>query len=257
MVMQMGELERSVGSAIGWGLMLALGQPGLAQTLPLEPGLVALDSPRGTLLMQQSRAQTDYLPLLSHFVTQDNQAFCGVASMAMVLNALGIPRAPSPQWQMNYFTQDNLLTAETEAIIPRATIAKQGLTLAELAGILRRSPVAVEVVYGSEISLADFRRQLSQNLSEPGNFILINYLRSAIGQQRGGHISPIGAYNEATDQVLVLDVSRYKYPPVWVKTEALWRSIGTIDSTSAKSRGFLAVKLAVDLPVQSSQVIRK
>jgi hypothetical protein len=237
----MGSVGRSVLGTIGGGLILALGHPGLAQTLPLEPGLVALDSPRGALLMHQSRAQTDYLPLLSHFVTQDNQAFCGVASMTMVLNALGIARAPSPQWQMNYFTQDNLLTPETEAIIPRATIAKQGLTLAQLAEILRRYPVAVDVVYGSEISLADFRAQLRQNLSEPGNYILINYLRSTIGQQRGGHISPIGAYNAATDQVLVLDVSRYKYPPVWVKTEALWRAIGTIDNTSAKSRGFLSI----------------
>lgn len=241
-----GRLNGCRGRSMTLAILVALGQ-GLAaqaQTLPLDPTLVALDSPRGALLLRQSQAQTDYLPLLSHFVTQDNQAFCGVASMAMVLNAIGIRRAPSPQWQMNYFTQDNLLTPDTETIIPRSTIAKQGLTLAELAGILRHYPVTVEVHYGSQLSLADFRRKLSQNLNEPGNYILINYLRATIGQQRGGHISPIGAYNSATDQVLVLDVSRYKYPPVWVKTEALWRSIGTLDSTSGKSRGFLAIQPA-------------
>jgi hypothetical protein len=235
---------RSVGGMIGLGLILALGRPSVAQTLPLDSGLVSLDSPRGTLLLHQSRSQTDYLPLLSHFVTQDNQAFCGVASMAMVLNALGIGRAPSPQWQMNYFTQDNLLNGATEAIIPRETIAKQGLTLAQLAAILQTYPVKVDIYYGSEISLTDFRAQLRQNLSEPGNYMLVNYLRATIGQQRGGHISPIGAYNAATDQVLVLDVSRYKYPPVWVKTAALWNAIGTLDNTSAKSRGFLSIQVA-------------
>jgi hypothetical protein len=244
-----GKLVR-VRRTIGLGLLVTGASLSLAvplaqgQTLPLDPGLVALDSPRGELLMRQSKAQTDYLPLLSHFVTQDNQAFCGVASMAMVLNALGIPRAPSPQWQMNYFTQDNLLTPDTETIIPRTTIAKQGLTLAQLAEILQRYPVNVDIHYGSEISLSDFRRKLNQNLSQPGNYILVNYLRATIGQQRGGHISPIGAYNAATDHVLILDVSRYKYPPVWVKTEALWRAIGTLDSTSAKSRGFLSIQSA-------------
>ena len=49
--------------------------------------------------------------------------------------------------------------------------------------------------------------------------MLVNYLRSAIGQKTGGHISPLAAYNQETDSFLILDVSRYKYPPIWVKAE--------------------------------------
>jgi hypothetical protein len=44
--------------------------------------------------------------------------------------------------------------------------------------------------------------------------VIVNYLRKAIGQEKGGHISPLAAYDAETDRFLILDVSRYKYPPV-------------------------------------------
>jgi len=36
---------------------------------------------------------------------------------------------------------------------------------------------------------------------------IVNYKRSAIGQKGGGHISPLGAYDEISDSFLVLDVN--------------------------------------------------
>lgn len=38
-----------------------------------------------------------------------------------------------------------------------------------------------------------------------------------------------------------MDVSRYKYPPVWVKTADLWKAMATLDSASGKTRGFVFV----------------
>ncbi len=40
---------------------------------------------------------------------------------------------------------------------------------------------------------------------------------------------------------LILDVSRYKYPPVWVKASELWQAMVTVDSVSGKTRGFVLV----------------
>ena len=71
--------------------------------------------------------------------------------------------------------------------------------------------------------------------------MVVNYLRKVIGQESGGHISPIAAYNKETDRFLILDVSRYKYPPVWVKAEELWQAINTVDSDGEKTRGFVLV----------------
>lgn len=225
------------------GITIALSShPLLAQTLTLSENLISLTSEQGTLLLQESRIQADYAALSSHFVTQVNQAYCGVASMAMVLNALGVPAPETEAWDQNYFTQDNLLDTQTDEIIPASLIQRQGLTLAELEAILERYGVRVDRHHGASVTLAQFREYLVENLRQGNDYVLINYLRRSIGQERGGHISPIAAYHEESDRFLVLDVSRYKYPPVWVTAEELWQSIDTIDSVSGKTRGFLLIK---------------
>jgi hypothetical protein len=52
----------------------------------------------------------------------------------------------------------------------------------------------------------------STNLGQKDHFVLVNYSRKTIGQERGGHISPLAAYDSKTHRFLVLGVARYKYP---------------------------------------------
>ena len=45
-----------------------------------------------------------------------------------------------------------------------------------------------------------------------------------------------------TDRFLVLDVSRYKYPPVWVEADDLYAAMNTPDSDNQnRTRGFVLV----------------
>src|SRR5437764_12014426 len=67
-----------------------------AETLPLPPALIGLGSDAGGQLFLQSTARQAYWPLSMQFVTQKNQAFCGVATMVMVLNALGVSAPATP-----------------------------------------------------------------------------------------------------------------------------------------------------------------
>ncbi|WP_293094441.1 phytochelatin synthase family protein [Moorena sp. SIO3I6] len=53
----------------------------LAQTIPLTENLINLDSDHGERLLMASQAREDYLPLSIQFVTQENLAYCGVASV--------------------------------------------------------------------------------------------------------------------------------------------------------------------------------
>lgn len=230
-----------ITTALGLSLMA---QPLRAQTLPLPDHLTSLTSAEGQAVLQGSEALADYVPLTSQFVTQINQAFCGVASVVMVLNALGVPAPLATEWERHYFTQENLFNAQTEAVISRQVIERQGLTLAELAGLVESYPVQAEIYYGSQVSLDDFRNLIRTNLETPGNYVLVNYLRRTLGQERGGHISPVAAYDANTDQFLILDVSRYKYPPVWVPADLLWQAINTVDTVSGKTRGFLLIERA-------------
>ena len=76
--------------------------------------------------------------------------------------------------------------------------------------------------------------------------MIINYLRMAIGQERGGHISPLAAYDAQTDRFLILDVARYKYPPVWVTASDLFEAMNTRDADNEnKTRGYVLIAKSI------------
>ena len=63
----------------------------------------------------------------------------------------------------------------------------------------------VSVTHAEDTSLDAFREAAVAGLNDRDHFVLVNYLRSAMGQEKGGHISPLAAYDADTDRLLVLD----------------------------------------------------
>ena len=119
------------------------------------------------------------------------------------------------------------------------------MTLDQLGTLLALQPVEVAVRHAADTSLDAFREPARDYLAKPDHFVIVNYLRKAIGQERGGHISPIAAYDGKADRFLILDVARYKYPPVWVKASDLFDAMNTVDSDNAnRTRGFVLVAKA-------------
>ena len=224
-------------------LLVLLSTGASAETLPLPPNLIGSASPDGEALLIDADAREAYFTLASNFLTQKNQAFCGVASMVMVLNAMQLPAPAVPEFDpYKTFTQDNVLDARTEAVLPRETIMKQGMTLDQLGALLAIQPVSVAIHHAADSSLDEFRSKAQEYLAKPNQFVVINYLRKAIGQEKGGHISPLAAYDRETDRFLILDVARYKYPPVWVKAAELFAAMNTQDSDNDnRTRGFVLV----------------
>jgi Phytochelatin synthase len=214
-----------------------------AQTLPLPEPLISLNSERGAHLLLESEANRAYWPLSIQFVTQKNQAYCGVASLVMVLNALGVPAPSAPEFEpFRTFTQDNLLDDETEKVLPKAVLARIGMTLDQIGAILTSFAVKADVHHAADTSLDEFRKLAVDALNTPHRYVIVNYLRRAIGQERGGHISPLAAYDADTDRFLILDVSRYKYPPVWVRADDLYAAMNTPDSDNDnRTRGYVLV----------------
>jgi len=227
------------------GLFTAVAQ---AQTLPLPDNLIDLRSHQGEDLLRESDAYEAFVPLSVNFVTQENQAFCGVASIVMVLNAMQLPAPSVPAYDPYHtFTQDNFLNEKTEAILPREVLSNQGMTLDQIGALLATQPVKVEVHHAADSSLDAFRKVARDYLGAEGRFVIVNYLRKAIGQEKGGHISPLAAYDAETDRFLILDVSRYKYPPVWVMASQLFDAMNTTDSDNQnRTRGFVLVMKSSD-----------
>lgn len=215
----------------------------MADSLPLPANLIASNAPEGEALLVGAEAREAYFALVNNYLTQKTQSFCGVASMVMVFNAMQIPAPQVPEYApYTMFTQDNVLDARTEAILPQQTIQKQGITLDQMGQLLAVQPVDVVVRHASDSSLDTFRKEASDYLAQPGRFVLVNYYRNAIGQQKGGHFSPVAAYDKEADRFMILDVARYKYPPVWVKAEELFAAMNTKDSDNEdKSRGYVLI----------------
>jgi hypothetical protein len=72
--------------------------------------------------------------------------------------------------------------------------------------------------------------------------VIVNYSRTALGQDGPGHISPLGAYDTDSDRFLILDVSRYKAPAVWVPAEQLFAAMAEPIGPDAGTRGFLLIR---------------
>ncbi|MCP9800775.1 phytochelatin synthase family protein [Synechococcus sp. RedBA-s] len=226
------------------GLALVALPPLLPRALAQSGVTIPLPEPQGQTLLLQSADRADYGPLAEQFLTQANLAYCGVASMVMVLNSLAVPApAATGYGSYRFWTQENVFeAATTRAVLSPEVVARQGMTLQELGALLASHGVQARAIHGDRLSLPQFRLLVRSNLSQSSDRLLVNYDRKALGQAGGGHISPLAAYNAATDRVLVLDVARYRYPSAWVPLADLWQAIRTTDSSSGRSRGVVVVR---------------
>lgn len=110
-----------------------------------------------------------------------------------------------------------------------------GLNMAQAADLLRchtsdEWEVTVHEVDPSLITLSKMRFDLKAALIDPDARVLINYHRQGLGQVGGGHFSPLGSYHPPTDSFLIMDVAKYKYPPVWVGATTLFAALSGLDT---------------------------
>jgi hypothetical protein len=201
-----------------------------AQSLPLPEHLVEIDSVQGQALLESADHIADYDELAAAFVPQSLISYCGVASAVAALGALGTET-----------TQTDFFTSEASQVRSRWQVALGGMSLIDLEGLLSAYQVDTERMHGDAMTLDEFRRVVESNLSREGDFLLVNYQREALGQGRVGHISPIAAYDSATERVLIMDTASYKYPHTWVPLDLLFAAMQEADNATGRARGYLEV----------------
>lgn len=228
---------------IGLGTLLIAGGGGFGflywrlshpaqERLPLPSTLISFESPEGEALLQESDAKADSEALLAHFETQQKGSWCSVAGAVTVINASN-PSTP--------LTQDGFFTDCTNQKRSWFSITFGGMSLQTFASLLECHGMKVTAHLAEAVPLDQFRAIAVENMRNPRDFLVVNYQRAVLGQKESGHLSPIGAYHSPSDRFLILDVARYKYPPVWVKAEALWNAMNTPDSGSGHTRGFAVI----------------
>jgi hypothetical protein len=203
---------------------------------------VALDSPEGQRLLAESDAKEDFIPLVEQYVTQAQGNFCGIASGVMVLNSLQVRAPEAKEWGAAHYTQENFWNDCARGVLSPTMMP--GVTIDQLADLLRCHPANARVVRAGDTTLDEFRALAAKNLATAGDYLIVNYDRAGVGQETMGHISPVGAYHRRADKLLLLDVARYKYAPAWADASMLFAAMSTNDFVSGKTRGFVVVSAA-------------
>ncbi len=216
---------------------------GLAVVTPaMADELIYLTTETGEERLLEAELNRDYFPLASYLEFEQIVTFCGPATVAAVANSLEIAR-PSPDrlYPWTLFTQDLLFNDANQKLKPYAMVEHEGLTLAELDTFIENLGMTAEHHFADETPVDALRTAIKSTLADRDSRFIANYSRKALPQEGDGHISPVAAYDEATDSVLILDVAKYKYPPVWVTVETLHAGMMMTDSGSNRSRGFVVV----------------
>ena len=218
--------------------------------------------------LSRSSHKKDFFPLSNHFVSQENKIFCGLASSAIVLNALrlghkkGLPQDKQSiekqerSWLplgfnpfLEKYTAHNILNNQTKKkteilgkpIKIKGKMKKDyGLQLRQLAQVLRSHQLSVTLrVVDDTMDTETIKQEIIKNLITERDFILVNYSRKSLGQKGGGHISPLGAYDRKSNSFLIMDVNPNKAPWVWVPAQNLIEAMRTFDTI--ENRGYLLI----------------
>ncbi|HET7133454.1 MAG TPA: phytochelatin synthase family protein [Gammaproteobacteria bacterium] len=205
---------------------------------PLPASLTALDSGDGRAVFRRALLEgtlEGYFKLAQQFHTQADPAFCGLGSLVCALNALGID--PRRRWKgsWRWFSEELLDCCKSLDEVRRS-----GITLDDAACLARCSGAAAAVHRAGRESLELFRGHLlTASTASDGPVLIVNYSRRAVGQTGDGHFSPVAGFDAATDQALVLDTARFKYPPHWMPVEALFAAMQARDADTGESRGWM------------------
>jgi Phytochelatin synthase len=237
-------------------------------TPPPVQALVPFTSDEGLARLARAVGKIDFPALANQFEPQSNLAFCGPTTAAIVLNTVraksrDLPRDHSrlhPE-DLQYlpngfdltvprFTQDNVISKghKTRAQVlgePVTLNGKQirdgGYQLRQLDELLAANGLATRlVVVDDEKPEAEIRADFVENLERAGDYVIVNYRRSEVGQQGGAHISPLGAYDADSDSVLVMDVNPASAGWVWMPVVTLIKGMRTFDTI--ENRGYILIQ---------------
>jgi hypothetical protein len=222
--------------------------------------------------LDRAEAKTDFFRLANQYEGQEHGGLCGPTSAVIVLNAMRVDAPPAdapvdksavpaqfaanipPQYdpyfhrytQRTFFADPRVTAVKSEATFygtPSADGKRDpGMQLRQLHEILRALGAESTIrVLDDTVSDDTARAEIAGNLAHEGDYVIVNYDRKVLGQKGGGHISPLGAYDKASDSFLVLDVNPNQGKTwAWVPARMLFAAMRTHDTV--ENRGYLLVR---------------
>eukprot|EP01018_Ginkgo_biloba_P009702 Gb_13896 [translate_table: standard] len=215
------------------------------RVLPCPPA-VDFSSFDGKELFQealQNGTMEGFFKLISYFQTQSEPAYCGLATLSVVLNALAID--PGRKWKgpWRWFDESMLDCCE-----PLEKVKVEGITFGKVACLANCAGAKVRAFRSNQSSIDEFRAYVAKCATSEDSHVIASYHRAPFKQTGSGHFSPIGGYHAGRDMALILDVARFKYPPHWVPLTLLWEAMNTVDESTQHHRGFMLISKRQQAP---------
>lgn len=233
-----------------------------------QVAVVNWNSEEGISRLERSKYKGDFYRLAHHFKPQINPAACGQGAATVVLSAIfELNHKPFPvieEWpiafgdkkyplQYRLINESNFFNEETDQVLDRRTISMKitkkdgsfggGIDLDELQKMLKIHGVKSKLVNVKEYNekdLAGFRDLVKQVVNSSKDFLVLNYDHS-YKSLMGGHFSPVAAYDEKSDSVLMLDVAAHRNPWIWINLSDVYHAMNTQNYAKTAYRGYLVV----------------
>ncbi|KAI9330190.1 Phytochelatin synthase-domain-containing protein [Obelidium mucronatum] len=213
----------------------------------LPPILTSFNSKEGKQLLKECLARgsaESFLQLSGNLTHQSEPSFCGLGSLAIVLNALEVD--PNRPWKGAWRWYDETLLDCCNSL---ETIKQKGMTFDEFANLARCNNLVVQPnriqsnshsLVSKEQFISDLKRVCTDH--EGQTQMVVSFCRKMLDQTGDGHFSPVGCYHEETGMVLVLDVARFKYPSYFVHVDVLYEAMKPSDKETGKGRGYFVLR---------------
>ena len=220
--------------------------------LPLPAPAVRFSSAQGKQLLRKALLHATaecYFRLAEAFHTQSEPAYCGLATLVMVLNALEVD--PGAKWKDNWRWYDEEMF---HCCVDLDEIKKDGITWRPWCKLAREHGLDLKPQLATNTTIDAFREAVRTATASDSVMLIVNYGRGSVNQAGNGHFSPIGAYVADEDMVLVFDVARFKHPPHWLPIESLWQAMVDRDPVTGFGRGFALASREHDHTCDGGQV---
>ena len=217
---------------------------------PHSPDLIPLRNDHAYL---RGAPESAYWSIAPHLIQQATDSSCSLATAVMLINAV---RGREGQLRIGEPASEASLLDKLGDAFWRMSVAQDGngLNLTEFAPAMERAlssyecagtwNVTIAPVTDAEAAASDLRAALIAMENGAAGFIAANFhLDLFYGDGVDvGHFSPIGAYDAARDRVLMLDVYKKDYEPMWAPLPRLAKAMATLSRKTGEPRGYAVVK---------------
>lgn len=195
-----------------------------------------------------------YWSLAPHAIQQHTDSSCSLATATMLVNAI---RGHEGQLKIGSAVSELSLLDRLKDEVWRAAIHPEtghGQSLTEFADAMTRALISFEIaarwrvearpVTDADECLVELRATLTALENGATGFVASNYhLDLLYGDGVDvGHFSPVGAYDAARDRVLMLDVYKKDYEPMWAPLPRLAVAMATKSKRTGEARGYAVVR---------------